>query len=53
MRLFEKKCATPDCDDTVLGPRMGGKARGQWLGYDECLKCRKAREVDAAEKGLV
>lgn len=40
MNLFTQPCAT--CGGTVFGPRVGGKARGQWLGYDECLDCRKA-----------
>jgi len=24
-----------------FGPRENGKARGRWLGYDNCPKCRK------------
>lgn len=45
--IFEKKCIT--CDGFVMGPRVGGKARGEWLGYDQCTKCRKkAEEVDAS-----
>ena len=39
--LFEKPCVT--CGEPILGPREGGKARGLWLGYDECEECRKAK----------
>lgn len=39
--LFTQKCA---CGEIILGPREGGKARGRWLGYDQCDKCRKAAE---------
>ena len=38
MKLFTKECA---CGGIIIGPRLGGKARGEWLGYDTCLKCRK------------
>lgn len=38
MNLFTKPC---DCGGTIFGPRLGGKARGVWLGYDRCLKCRE------------
>jgi hypothetical protein len=38
MNIFEKKCC---CGALILGPREGGKARGQWLGHDKCEKCRK------------
>lgn len=41
MNIFEKKCA---CGGIILGARLHGKARGEWLGYDECRKCRKRRE---------
>jgi hypothetical protein len=37
-RLFEQPCTK--CGKPHFGPREGGKARGRWLGYDECLKCR-------------
>ena len=46
MKLFEKPCER--CGDMVFGPRLGGKARGQWLGYDLCLKCRQS-DKQAAE----
>lgn len=36
--LFTKSCA---CGGIIFGPRVGGKARGQWLGYDQCLDCRE------------
>ncbi|NCP11377.1 MAG: hypothetical protein GW859_05375 [Sphingomonadales bacterium] len=38
INLFEKKC---ECGGIIIGPREGGKARGRWLGYDQCLKCRE------------
>lgn len=37
MNLFTKKC---ECGEEIWGPRVGGKARGEWLGYDQCRKCR-------------
>lgn len=40
MNIFERKCET--CSEMVWGPRVGGKARGKWLGYNLCEKCRKA-----------
>jgi hypothetical protein len=39
--LFTKSCAK--CGGFVFGPREGGKARGRWLGYDECLDCRESK----------
>ncbi len=48
MNLFSKKC--PTCDGTVLGPRVGGKARSQWLGYDRCEKCRATDKPTDTEK---
>lgn len=38
MKIFEIKCV---CGGFILGPREGGKARGRWLGYDHCMKCRE------------
>lgn len=51
MHLFVKTCAT--CGGFVFGPREGGKARGRWLGYDECLDCRKdnRKPADIAKTG--
>lgn len=40
MNIFKSECVK--CGGTVLGPREGGKARGRWLGHDECRKCRDA-----------
>lgn len=37
--LFEQPCKK--CGKPNLGPRLGGKARGQWIGHDNCLDCRK------------
>lgn len=54
MNIFTKKCT--NCGDLVFGPREGGKARGRWLGYDECPICRKdkpAATLLAAIKGDV
>lgn len=45
MNIFTKPCAT--CGGTIFGPRVGGKARGEWLGYDECQKCREKGEAGA------
>jgi hypothetical protein len=39
--LFEQPCKS--CGKPNLGPREGAKARGRWLGYDDCLDCRKDR----------
>lgn len=39
MNIFEIKCA---CGGFIMGPREGGKARGRWLGYDKCSRCRAA-----------
>jgi len=37
------------CGGLNLGPRLDGKARGQWLGYDDCPKCRaKARSGEVS-----
>jgi hypothetical protein len=43
MKLFTKSC---ECGGFILGPRLGGKARGQWLGYDECLDCREKASAE-------
>ena len=43
MNIFTKKC---DCGNDILGPRVGGKARGAWLGYDRCTKCREKEELE-------
>jgi len=43
MTIFEIKCA---CGGFILGPREGGKARGRWLGYDQCTDCRKKAAAD-------
>lgn len=42
--LFEQPCTK--CGKPNLGPRLGGKARGQWLGYDECHKCRRESSAE-------
>lgn len=38
MNIFTKPCSK--CRGTVLGPRLDGRACGEWLGHDECLSCR-------------
>jgi len=51
MKIFDQKCKT--CGGMNLGPREGGKAKGRWLGYDDCSKCREKMAQDltpAAEK---
>lgn len=40
MNLFTKSCA---CGGIIFGPRVNGKARGEWLGYDQCLDCRETQ----------
>lgn len=47
MNLFTKSCA---CGGMIFGPRLVGKARGQWLGYDQCTDCR-ASGMEAATAG--
>jgi len=47
MNIFEIKCA---CRGSILGPRAGGKARGQWLGYDTCTNCRKKAEAASPQE---
>lgn len=43
-KLFEQKCKT--CGKMNLDPREGGKAKGRWLGYDDCHDCRKEQESE-------
>ncbi len=43
MNLFTKKCA---CGEMIFGPRVGGKARGKWVGYDTCTDCRAKALVE-------
>lgn len=45
-KLFEQPCKA--CGKPNLGPRLHGKARGAWLGYDDCIDCRKAKQEEAA-----
>jgi hypothetical protein len=47
MNLFTKPC---DCGGIIFGPRMGGKARGEWLGYDRCLQCREKADQASEPK---
>jgi hypothetical protein len=47
MNIFTKDCA---CGETFFGPREGGKARGRWLGYDQCPKCRSAALAEEASE---
>lgn len=42
-KLFEQKCET--CGELHFGPRENGKARGRWLGYDDCPKCREKKKM--------
>lgn len=42
-KLFEQKCET--CGELHFGPRENGKARGRWLGYDDCPKCREKKKL--------
>ncbi len=46
--LFEQPCKT--CGEPHFGPRLYGKARGAWLGYDDCPDCRKAADKKAVEQ---
>jgi hypothetical protein len=45
-KIFEQKCET--CGEMHFGPREYGKAKGRWLGYDDCPKCRST--IDRAER---
>lgn len=38
MKLFIKDC---QCGGIILGPRVGGRKKGEWLGHDKCPKCQK------------
>lgn len=44
--IFMKTC---ECGEQILGPREGGKARGRWLGYDQCIECRESKEAGLKE----
>ncbi len=48
-KLFVQKCET--CGEINLGPRENGKAKGRWLGYDDCVKCREAKALASATGG--
>jgi endogenous inhibitor of DNA gyrase (YacG/DUF329 family) len=44
MNLFTKPC--PVCGENYFSPRLGGKARGTWMGFDKCPSCRKKDEAN-------
>ena len=50
MNLFTQTCKT--CGGIIFGPRLGGKARGQWLGFDDCLPCREKATAERVSARL-
>ncbi len=49
IRLFGARC---ECGGTILGPRVGNRLQGEWLGHERCSRCKTKEKAKAKEAGL-